>query len=150
KGKTWNLIFPDGEELRDVVFTAKDVDAAPSAQHLTLENARIRGLTMRLPRIAEGQPIPSLTLPGLSADVHGIWSLWRLVIHTADWHCQRMLPLFVHDDGRSLQPTARHIWEELLAGLPDPAGLYAGEVAKDKFRHVWEAAESQGRSIYED
>jgi hypothetical protein len=61
-----------------------------------------------------------------------------------------MLPLFVHDDGRCLQPTARHIWEELLGNPPEPAGLFAGQVAKDKFGQIWQAAESQGRSIYDE
>jgi hypothetical protein len=149
KGRTWNLKFPDGEHLSNVVFTAKDAEAAPSAQHLTLEHPRIRGLATRLPRVAEGQPIPCLAVPGLSADVCGVWSLWRIAIQTADWQRQRMLPLFVHDDGRLLQPTARHIWEVLLAGVP-ATSHYADEVSKDKFSGVWEAAERQGRSVYED
>jgi hypothetical protein len=150
KGRMWNLTFPDGEEFLGVVFTAKDADDNPTAHHLTLENARIRGLAMQLPRVAEGQPIPCLTLPGLSPDSRGIWSLWRIAIHTADWHRQRMLPLFVHQDGRCLQPTARHIWEELLTGPPEPGGLFAGEVAKMRFSQVWAAAETHGRSMYEE
>ena len=150
KGRVWNLTFPDGEQFHAVVFTAKDVDAAPSARHLTLENARIRALAMRLPRFAEGQPIPCLNMPGLPSDVRGIWSLWRIALHTADWHRQRVLPLFVHEDGYCLQPTARHIWEELLVGSPDPVGLHSGERPGDVFGRVWKAAETQGRTIYEE
>jgi hypothetical protein len=149
-GKAWDLTLPDGEEFRQVVFTAKDADEVPSAQHLTLEHPRIRGLAIRLPRMAEGQPIPCLALPSLSPDLRGIWSLWRIAIHTADWHRQRMLPLFLQEDGSCLQPTARYIWEELLAGPPDAEGLYAGEVAKHAFGRVWEAAQKYGRPIYEE
>ena len=141
KGKVWNLTFPDGEQFDAVVFTAKDADAAPSARHLTLENARIRGLAMRLPRFAEGQPIPCLNMPGLPSDVRGIWSLWRIAVHTADWHRQRMLPLFVHEDGYCLQPTARHIWEELLVGSPDPVGLYCGRSSEGC---LWPGLEGSG------
>ncbi len=61
-----------------------------------------------------------------------------------------MMPLFVHEDGHCLQPTARHIWEQLLADSFNPVGLYAGEVAKDAFGRVWKAAETQGRAIYEE
>jgi hypothetical protein len=61
-----------------------------------------------------------------------------------------MLPLFLHEDGHCLQPTARHIWEELLAGSPNLVGLYGGEVAKDVFSRVWNMAEIQGREMYEE
>jgi superfamily II DNA or RNA helicase len=149
-GKAWNLVFPDGERFNGVVFTAKDAKATPSAQHLTVENARIRGLAMRLPRFAEGQPIPCVSMPGLPADVRGIWSLWRIALQTTDWHRQCLLPLFVHEDGYCLQPTARHIWEELLVGSPDPVGQHSGEAAEDVFGRVWRAAETQGRTIYEE
>jgi superfamily II DNA or RNA helicase len=149
KGRVWNLTFPDGEQFNAVVFTASDAGAMPTARHLTLENSRIRGLAMRLPRFAVGQPVPCLTMPGLPSDVHGIWSLWRIALHSADWHRQRMMPLFLHDDGHCLQPTARHIWEQLLDS-PTPGGLYAGEVAKVAFSRIWQAAEIQGRAIYEE
>jgi hypothetical protein len=42
-----------------------------------------------------------------------MWSLWEISIVTRDRQKRRMLPLFVHDDGRMLVPTARFLWEQL-------------------------------------
>ncbi len=114
RGKAWNLIWQTGEKLENVVFALKEAAAAPGGYHLTLEDSRIRGLSMSLPRFAEGQPIPCITLPGLPGDVQGLWSLWRIALYTESWNQQRIMPLFLHDNGRVFLPTARYIWEQLL------------------------------------
>lgn len=72
---TWNLTLPTGEQLNNVVFTATEAAAAPHAQHLTLEDSRIRGIVMAKTCLAQGQPIPYLSIPGLPGDVQGFWSL---------------------------------------------------------------------------
>lgn len=144
----WNLTWPNGEKQRNVVFTAHDAELKPSARYITLEDPRIRGLAMRLPRFAPGQPIPSLPLAGLPADVKGYWSLWRVSLHTVDWNRQRVMPLFLHDDGRLLQPTARHIWDQLLLQSIEIARYVAGAEAEQRFARIREAAEAQGKAIY--
>ena len=45
--------------------------AAAGTPHLGLEEPRIRGLAMRLPRFVLGQPLPIIALPGLPPDVRG-------------------------------------------------------------------------------
>lgn len=107
-GRVWNLTRPTGEHLQNIIFTAKDAAADPTAHYLTLEDARIRGLTTRLPPCTEGQPIPCVTLTSLPMDVQGFWSLWQIAIYTPDWNQQRMMPLFLHDNGRVFLPTARY------------------------------------------
>jgi hypothetical protein len=99
---------------------------------------------------AEGQPIPSLAIPGLPVDVQGFWSLWLITIHTEDWNQQRMMPLFLHDNGRLFLPTARYIWEQLLTVEVEITKHLVGEMATKTFRKVWEAALVQGKSIYEE
>ena len=42
KRRTWNLTWPDGEELTGIVFSRKEADQTPTARHLTLEDSRIR------------------------------------------------------------------------------------------------------------
>ncbi|BAZ14340.1 hypothetical protein NIES4071_61830 [Calothrix sp. NIES-4071] len=115
KNKTWNLTLPTGEQLDNVVFTATEAATLPSATHLTLEDARIRGIVMAKTSFAQGQPIPCITISTLPADVNGFWSLWRLTIYTENWNQQRIMPLFLHDSGRVFLPTARYIWEQLLS-----------------------------------
>lgn len=148
-GTTWDLTFPTGEQLHNVVFTTPQESAPPTVHHLTLEDYRIRGLVMRLPRFAEGQPIPCLTVPGLAPDIQGYWSLWRIAIYTEEGNQQQMMPLFLHDNGRCFFPTARHIWEQLLLGDVKICDHLTGETATQAFTQVWSAAIVQGKSIYD-
>src|SRR5690606_34433122 len=114
----WNLLWPDGESMTGVVFTSQEAEKRPWARHLTLEDPKVRGLAMRLPPFAPGQPVPVIMLPGLAAEILGFWSLWRISIATADWNRHRIMPLFLADDGRVLVPTARHLWDRLLTTRP--------------------------------
>ncbi len=146
----WDLTWPDGVELLSVVFTAKDAADVPTARHLTLEDVRIRRLAMRLPLFAPGQPIPSVTLQGLSPEVRGFWSLWRITIHTDESSQRRIIPLFIHDDGRCLAPTARHIWDQLLTGSPEVVCHIDGEEARTVHVRSMEAAQAQGQPVYQE
>lgn len=150
KDKTWNLTFPIGEQLNNVVFTATEAATLPEATHLTLEDARIRGIVMAKTSFAQGQPIPCITIPTLPADVKGFWSLWRLTIYTDDWNQQRIMPLFLNDIGRVFLPTARYIWEQLLSVEVEIQKYIVGEEATTAFTKVWDAALIQGKSIYEE
>jgi len=78
-----------------------------------------------------------------------MWSLWRIALSTPDWHQQRVMALFVHDDGRTLLPTARFIWEQLLAGPPEILGYVHGEPAQAAFVQLQEAAEVHGKAHYD-
>ena len=157
---TWDLEWPDGEVFSNIVFTGKDADDMPTARHLTLEDSRVRGLAMSLPRVAKGQPIPSIVIPGVADEVTGFWSLWEITIHTdlpaeasaktGDWNQRRVIAVFLHDDGRVLMPTARHIWNQLLTVSPGIHGHLAGDLARDAFDRVMEVAEKQGKAIYDE
>lgn len=149
-GQTWELSWPNGENISSVVFSVKDAEKIPTARHLTLEDSRIRGLLMRLPCFAPGQPIPFINLPELTSEVKGFWSLWRINIHTDEWNRQCVMPLFLHDDGRSLLPTARYIWEQLLTITPDIRGYLSGEDANIVYSKTSEAAKSHGKHLFEE
>ena len=82
-GTAWNLTWPNGDRQEAVVFAPEDAHRHATAQRLTLENPRVRGLAERLPRFAPGQPIPCIALEGLPAEVRGFWSLWQITLHTA-------------------------------------------------------------------
>jgi superfamily II DNA/RNA helicase len=148
--KTWNLTLPTGEELHRVVFTATEAAAIPNAQHLTLEDTRIRGMVTAKTSFVEGQPIPILSIPGLPTDICGFWSLWLISIYTEDWNQQRIMSLFLHDNGRIFLPTSRHIWEQLLTIDIEIQTHLRGEAAKTAFNRIWETAVIQGKSIYEE
>ena len=146
----WKLRWPDGTVMPSAVFTLADAERYPAAIHLTLEGPRIRGIATRVPRFVPGQPVPCLEVTDLSWEIRGVWSLWTVAIRSAEWSKERILALFVHDDGRVLSPTARHIWALLLEQMPGP-GRYLdyGESAR-VFAEVTAAAERQGHPLYEE
>jgi len=149
KRRTWDLEWPDGELFSNMVFTRKDAVDIPTAHHLTLENKRVRNLVMKLPRVVRGQPIQSVNIPGLPDEIKGFWSLWTITIHADDLKWQRVLAIFLHDDGRILKPTARHIWNKLLTVSPEIGRHLKSDSAHDAFDRVMEAAEKDGKAIYD-
>ncbi|MBN1611550.1 MAG: DEAD/DEAH box helicase family protein [Polyangiaceae bacterium] len=157
-GRTWNMTWPGGESLGTVVFSSKDADRVPAARHLTLEEPRVRELATRIPRFAPGQPMPCLLLKGLPSEVRGFWSLWQITLHAPEWNQQRIMPLFRHEDGRILAPTARFVWDQMMAGPPDAArrsspqcgGHLEDDAALEAFRLVEAAAREYGQQIYQE
>ncbi len=149
-GRAWSLTWPDGERLGPVVFSAADAQREPSARHLTLEDPRVRELAERLPRFAPGQPIPCLAIAGLPAGVRGFWSLWQVTLHALEQDRSRVMPLFRHDDGRVLAPTARFIWDRLLSEQPVADGNLDGADAATAFGLVEQSAREHGQQIYQE
>jgi len=150
KNGTWDLSWPDGERVTNVVFTSKDAEKKPLSRHLTLEDHKVLGLAMHLPIFVPVQPIPVITLPGLAPEIMGFWSLWRISISNADWNRYRIMPLFLADDGRVFAPTARHIWDQLLTIQPTILRKLDIEASHQAFERLREAAEQQGKMIYDE
>jgi len=149
RSQSWNLTWPDGETYENVVFTGKEAERLPAARHLTLEEPKVRGLAMRLPRFAPGQPVSIVSIPGLSGEVQGVWSLWRIAIATMEWNRRRIMPLFLADNGMVYMPTARHVWDQLLAASTHVRSVMETSVSQAAFEKLQSAAEEHGKPIYE-
>ncbi len=149
KGQSWNITWPDGEIYTNVVFTGKEAERFPTARHLTLEEPKIRGLAMRLPRFAPGEPVPVVSLPGVPKEINGVWSLWRIAITTMEWNRRRIMPLLLADDGRVFMPTARHVWDQLLMASPKIRSILDTQVSQTVHAQMHKAAEEHGKPIYE-
>jgi len=149
KNQSWNLTWPDGETYENVVFTGKEAERLPAARRLTLEEPKVRGLAMRLPRFAPGQPVPIVSIPGLSDEVQGVWSLWRIAIATMEWNRRRIMPLFLADNGMVYMPTARHVWDQLLVASTQVRSILDAAVSQVAFAKLQSAAEEHGKPIYE-
>ena len=149
KGQTWNLTWPDGSTYENTVFTGKEAERLPGLRFLTLEEPRVRGLAMRIPRCAPGQPIPVVLLPGLACEVNGLWSLWRISIATQEMDRQKIMPLLLADSGQVYMPTARYVWDQLLATNPKVHSLLEASVTQAAFEKLWSVAEAHGTALYE-
>ena len=149
QGQSWNLTWPDGETYENVVFTGKEAARLPAARHLTLEEPKVRGLAMRLPRFAPGQPVPIVSVPGLSKEVQGVWSLWRIAIASMEWNRRRIMPLFLAGNSMVYMPTARHVWDQLLTASTQVRAILDAAVSQSIFATIQNAAEEHGKPIYE-
>ena len=147
-----DLRWPNGETCLAAVFNREDAER-PGAMLISLEDEKVRGLTNSLPVFAPGQPIPAIQVPDVSDKTSGVWSLWRISLHTSGGREQRFLALFLAEDGRVFGPTARTIWERLIDlpnGLSQAGEEISGSVAADAFDAGRKAAEIQGAAVFEE
>lgn len=150
KNRTWALTWPDGETVFDAVFTGKEAEEISSARHLTLEEPRVRGLAMRLPRFVPGQPVPVIALSSLAPEISGFWSLWQVSLLAEDWSRRRTMPLFLSDGDAVYLPTARHLWNELLTSTPVLLRYLDTEESKTILQRVSAKAEHYGKTLYDE
>jgi superfamily II DNA or RNA helicase len=155
--RSWNLTWPDGSTAERVVFTPQEAAADPRARHLTLEDPAVRGLAQRPWVWAPGQPIPLVLVGDIPTGVMGYWSLWRIAVRSAYTatssddqlsRSHRVLALFMRDDGRVFQPTARRVWDVLIAGEWLAGDPVAGEASANAFSRLRTLAEEHGDPLY--
>ncbi|MFC1695235.1 DEAD/DEAH box helicase [Pseudomonadota bacterium] len=147
-GDLWSLNWPDGLNQGAVVFASSQVEEHPDAMHLTTEDSRVRGLINALPSHAPGQPITTIKAPGLPRDLSGYWSLWRVSAQGPDVSERRIFALFVHDDGRVLQASAKALWDCLLAGEFEVAAFASSGYEKNAVEVSRKQAEREGEAIF--
>jgi hypothetical protein len=148
----YDLRWPNGDTIPAAVFSRDDSDQ-PGATLISLEDERVRALTNGLPIFVPGQPIPSILVPDVSNKISGLWSLWRISLHTTGGREQRFLALFLAEDGRVFGPAARTIWERLIDlpdGLSQAGEEISGSAAVDAFYSCRKAIEAQGAPIFEE
>lgn len=136
-------------EQKEQTFFYLGIGATDTGETLTLDHPRVRGMLAQLPRFVEGMRIPGVTLASLPGSIAGIWSLWEVSLIAADQRRNFILPIFVHDDGRVLAPTARYLWDQLCT---EPWVSCPGESATpnaDAFSLSFGQAMEQSRDIYE-
>ncbi len=148
--KTWNLQWPDGYPQDEVVFTIKDLEDTPGAKHITLDQERIRNLVNSIPLFVPGLPIPTIGLPDLPEEVKGLWSLWQIAIKSENFQNERIMPLFLNHDGRVLKPTARIIWDHLMAVPFDISGYLDSPESVEAYNRMIEQAEIHGEEIFQE
>ncbi|NJR79154.1 helicase-related protein [Sphingomonas corticis] len=141
-GDTWALTWPNGTRTDHACFYASSLDNSPNATWLTLDDAAVRAIIDDVAVTVPGLGVPRFSLPALPDGVSGTWSLWRIRMSTSRTDEQRYMPLFVQD-GRAFAPTARRIWDIVVANDPVPAG---GSPASHP--DIERLAEAQAEPIY--
>lgn len=147
----YSLEWPDGNRLERVSFHSRDAQDH-GLPHVSLEDSRIRRLVQQLPRVVVTEPISCLRFGSLPAEVVGYWSLWRIALDHQSLRDVKIIPIFHHDDGRTLLPTARHIWDCLLEERPDieQMGTKTGGDVEAVFRRLRSEAERHGEDAFHE
>jgi hypothetical protein len=117
---------------------------------VTLEDPRAQALIADLPRCISGQPVPVVRIAGLPDSVKGVWSLWEISLAADDFSRRRFLSVFVNDEGRAFQPTAKRIWDVLLTEQVELIETHATQDPSDWFRRSKSAAIAQGERVFSD
>ena len=148
---SYSLEWPDGSRMERVSFQSRDAQDN-GLQHVSLEDARIRRLVQQLPRVVATESIPCVRIASLPAEVVGYWSLWRIALDNQSLRDVKIIPIFHHDDGRNLVPTARHIWDTLMEDRPEVelVGTKTGAEVEAVFGRLRSEAERQGEDGFHE
>ena len=149
-GDTWRIRWADGSESSSVCFDARTACARPDVEWVTLEDPRAQALISDLPRCVSGQPVPAVRITGLPDSVKGVWSLWEISLAADDFSRRRFLSVFVNDEGRAFQPTAKRIWDVLLTEQVEQFEPHTSQDPHDWFERSKTAAVAQGERMFSD
>ncbi|MCK5034684.1 MAG: DEAD/DEAH box helicase [Candidatus Sabulitectum sp.] len=146
----WRLKWSGKDVINNAVFSIKDANKLSSSFHLTLEDSRIRDLVMNLPRFVPGQPVAKMVVPGISKEISGLWSLWRISLTGGDWSSYRIMPLFLSDEDQVFAPTARHLWEQFMTISPEAIEYLSQTESSFAMARLATIAEKQGHPIFKE
>jgi len=159
KRSWWDLNWPDGQEHRKAVFSAREADRLTDATLLNLENSSVRGLALNLPQVAAGQPLPCVTVSGLPASITGFWGLFEIRLQAGMHQKTQLLRIpmvrrgyvsvFLSEEGKLFLPTARHIWDALQTAEAEVQATLGQDDSITAHERLQIAAEQAGQELFD-
>jgi SNF2 family DNA or RNA helicase len=147
KNHGFDIFWPDGDTSLAVSFGKKESENK-SLKFLSLEDEHVRKISKYISTFVKGQNIPILKIMNLSKNISGIWSLWQVGISGNKKTI--IFPMFIHDDGRKLKPSASHIWDLILSKNTSIQLEHSFDKKfVDVFNKNYELASSEGKIIFE-
>ena len=144
--KTWQLVWPDGEQWNSSLFDNKRAEDLPAAEHITLDRPKVRGLLQSLPGWVPEQYVPTVSIPSIPDSVDGVWSLWQISLDTSGLALSRSnkqtayFPVYQTMEGKAFPATAKRVWEALLS---NDAVIDTDEFLQPDHASVYEFAKQQ-------
>jgi hypothetical protein len=135
-------------EGKSIVFIPQDKWNSSEFTHLSLDSAFLRSIIQQIPTFSPEEPVPTVLLAGIPQTLRGLWSLWRVLVRSADWSAQRLLPLFLNEEGRPFLPTGRSLWELLLDQDIQVEGYLDRSMSTSAFEQCKAAAENLGKGLF--
>lgn len=159
----WDITWPDGHKQNSCTFTARESRVTANTIHLTLENSRIRGLALHIPRLTPGQPVPCIAMSGLPGNVSGLWGLFEVRLQRIAGQAggpsslvqvpqlrRGYISVFVSNEGKLFIPTARHIWDALQNTQCAITDVLGQEASQQAHADALAAAEQVGQFLFDD
>ncbi len=150
EGDAWRVRWSGDGETSLVCFDARTAEGRPDLEWLTLEDPRARALIADLPRCVAGQNMSCVRILGLPETVNGVWSLWEITLSADDFSRRRFLPVFISNEGRAFQPTAKRIWDLLLTERVETIGSTTSSISVELFGTSKDAAVVQGERVFSE
>jgi superfamily II DNA or RNA helicase len=144
----YDLTWPDGTTMRDVCFNGHEA-VEWGLNHLSFRDERVRTLVEDVPVKSPSDDVPTVYMDGLPEGIAGYWGLYQVALRSGGKEQVRAMSLFCNDDGRTLLPTARLIWDKLIEASGQ---LTVGnvETAKGVWERLRAEAERQGLGLFEE
>lgn len=148
---SWQLAWPDKYRLENVCFHARTA-YDNGLHHLSLEDQHVRDMLDNLAGHTPDVLIQQMRIHHLAAELSGWWSLWQITLKTKSEHFKRILPMFIHDDGRSLRSSARSIWDQLIQvnTKVEVTGRLDPEASQKRYAVLKQLAEENGKLLFEE
>jgi len=140
----YKLVWPDGRAMDNVQFEK----GQGITKGLDLNNPRILHILNRIMPQVSGMSIPQIEVGDLSRKVSGYWSLWQITVSNKRTRIRKILPLFVHDDGRIRASTAFQLWDHLLKESTEISfnGSISDAALPEIYGQMRKIAEQQGEN----
>lgn len=155
----WDLNWPDGQEIKKCVFSVREAERLTDATLLNLENSRVRGLTLNLPQVSAGQPLPCVTVSGLPASISGLWGLFEIRLQAGMHQKTQFLRIpmvrrgyvsvFLSEEGKLFLPTARHIWDALQTAEAKVQATLDYDESFAAYESLQDSAEQTGQELFD-
>lgn len=155
----WDLNWPDGQEIKKCVFSVREAERLTDATLLNLENSRVRGLTLNLPQVSAGQPLPCVTVSGLPASISGLWGLFEIRLQAGMHQKTQFLRIpmvrrgyvsvFLSEEGKLFLPTARHIWDALQTAEAKVQATLDYDESFAAYESLQDSAEQAGQELFD-
>lgn len=148
KDECVEIRWPNESDGQLAAFHGNSSKTPEGTEMLYLQHPRIRTMMSDWQRFPVGRSIQKVKAKDVIETIHGYWSLWQIRMSTKVRQHQKVMPVFLHDDGRNLRPTAEYIWEHLNSGKWRLTGKTCEDESAQIYQKCRQIAVENGGTVY--
>lgn len=113
-GDNWKIRYPESEREELITFDRNSENQ--NAEKITFNNPVVTDAIKNLPELSEDFHVPVVSVDNIPKGLQGVWSLWKVAAKGKDWSKERVIPVFVSDEGKVFLNSAILVWDRLIEG----------------------------------